>query len=78
MTIGMLKGANKAGHKGWTTEKCILCSTVLDFFVSYDTKNIYYCPKCLEQGIKAYFCVADARKVHYRCPYCKTELRQYF
>ncbi|MEM0224487.1 MAG: hypothetical protein QXM43_07725 [Desulfurococcaceae archaeon] len=78
LTIGLLKGANKPGHKGWTTEKCIMCATTLDFFHGYDAKNIYYCPKCLSNGIKAYFCAADARKVHYKCPYCKSDLKLYY
>lgn len=78
LTTGLLRGANKTGHKGWTTEKCIMCSTTLDFYQGYELKNIYYCPKCLSKGVNAYFCAADARKVHYKCPYCKSELKPYF
>lgn len=78
MTIGMLRGVNKAGHRGWITEKCIMCATKLDFYHAYDSKNIYYCPRCIETGLKAYFCIADAKKVHYRCPYCRSELKSYY
>jgi predicted Zn-ribbon and HTH transcriptional regulator len=78
LTIGLLRGANKSGHRGWVTEKCIICATTLDLFHAYDLKNVYYCPKCLSQGIKAYFCAADARKVHYKCPFCKSELKPYY
>lgn len=78
MTVGLLKGANKSGHRGWTTEKCIICNTTIDFFHGYDQKSVYYCPKCIEQGLKAYFCAADSRKLHYKCPFCKGELKPYY
>jgi predicted RNA-binding Zn-ribbon protein involved in translation (DUF1610 family) len=78
MTGGLLQGVNKSGHRGWTTEKCILCATTLDFLQGYDLKNIYYCPRCLESRVKAYFCAADARKVHYKCPFCGSELKPYY
>jgi len=78
MTGGMLRGVNKSGHRGWTTEKCILCATTLDFLQGYDLKNIYYCPRCLENNVKAYFCVADSRKVHFKCPFCGSELKPYY
>ncbi|AFL67039.1 MULTISPECIES: hypothetical protein [Desulfurococcus] len=78
MTIGLLKGVNRSGHKGWTTEKCAICGTTLDFVQGYDLKNIYYCPKCVSQKLNAYFCAADARTLHYKCPYCKSELKPYY
>ncbi|QOR94860.1 hypothetical protein IMZ38_02780 [Thermosphaera chiliense] len=78
MTSGLIKGVNKPGHKGWTTEKCIICKTNIDLYEAYEGNNAYYCPKCLSQGVKAYFCSADARRVHYKCPYCKSELKPYY
>jgi len=78
MTIGLLKGVNKAGHKGWTTVKCVICHRDLDLFKAVDTGDVYYCPKCLKAGREAYFCVAHARNVHYKCPFCGSELKPYY
>ncbi len=78
MTIGLLKGVNKAGHKGWTTVKCVICHRDLDLFKAVDTGDVYYCPKCLKAGREAYFCAAHARNVHYKCPLCGSELKPYY
>ncbi len=78
MTIGLLKGVNKAGHKGWTTVKCVICHRDLDLFKAVDTGDVYYCPKCLKAGREAYFCAAHARNVHYKCPFCGGELKPYY
>ncbi|MEM0355463.1 MAG: hypothetical protein QXT88_01045 [Desulfurococcaceae archaeon] len=77
MTIGLFKGVNKAGHRGWSTVYCRICNKKLDIFKAYDLKNIYYCEKCRSSGIEAYFCDAHARNLHYRCPYCRNSLKPY-
>ncbi len=73
MTIGLLKGVNSPGHKGWTTRKCCICNKILDLFEAVDTGDVYYCPKCGN-----FFCVADARKVKYRCPFDGSEIQPYY
>ncbi|MEZ0394229.1 MAG: hypothetical protein ABWK00_04200 [Desulfurococcaceae archaeon] len=78
MTVGLLKGVNKGGHKGWTTVKCVICNKNIDLFEAYDTKEAYYCPRCTTKFREVFFCAADARRLHYRCPYCGSELKPYF
>ncbi|MGC9121609.1 MAG: hypothetical protein ACP5HP_01565 [Thermogladius sp.] len=78
MTVGLLRGVEKSGHKGWTTVYCAICNKKLDLFAAYDTKDVFYCPTCVSKGRDAYFCSADARRLHYRCPYCGGELKPYF
>ena len=73
MTIGLLKGINAPGHKGWSTVKCSICNKKLDLFNAVETGEVYVCPKC-----GAFFCAADARRVKYRCPYDRTELQPYY
>jgi uncharacterized protein (UPF0212 family) len=34
---------------------------------------VYVCPHCREK-YDAYFCAADARRLHYRCPFCGRRL----
>lgn len=77
MTIGLFKGVNSAGHKGWSTVYCIICNKKLDVFQAYEQKNIYYCPECRGKGVDAYFCHAHASNVHFKCPFCKGELKLY-
>ncbi len=64
------RGCNAGGHRGWFTMKCRICARVLT--VGEDL--IYVCPKC-EEKYEAYFCEADYRKLHGRCPYCNSELQ---
>ncbi len=64
------RGTNAAGHKGWYEVKCRICAKKLYIGDSI----VYHCPKCVQQ-FEAYFCEAHARKLHYRCPYCGTELK---
>ncbi len=78
MTIGLFKGSDKAGHKGWTRVYCAICHTELDLFKAVDEKNVYYCKNCVDKGIEAYFCHAHARNLHYKCPYCRNELKPYY
>lgn len=78
MTIGLLKGVNKAGHKGWTTVKCAICHKDIDLFKAVETGDAYYCPRCINRGREVYFCAAHAKKLHYRCPYCGGELKPYY
>ncbi len=77
MTIGLLKGTNSPGHKGWTHVKCRICGKELDLFRAIDTGDVYYCPKCAKTR-GAYFCAADAKRLKYRCPYCGSELKPYY
>lgn len=78
MTIGLFKGASKTGHRGWTTVYCAICSTKLDVFKAVDEKHIYYCQSCTSKGFEAFFCTAHARNLHFKCPYCKSEIKPYF
>ncbi|OYT40310.1 MAG: hypothetical protein B6U89_02490 [Desulfurococcales archaeon ex4484_58] len=78
MTIGLFKGVNKAGHPGWTRVKCAICNRDLDLFRAVDEKNVYYCEECVRKGRNAYFCDAHARNLHFRCPYCRNELKPYY
>jgi len=78
LTIGLFKGTSKAGHKGWTTVYCAICNTKIDVFKAVDEKNLYYCPTCKSKDIEAFFCTAHARNLHFKCPYCKNELKPYF
>jgi len=64
-----LKGINAAGHRGWVTVKCRICATKLDTTLDI----VYVCPHCREK-YDAYFCAADARRLHYRCPFCGRRL----
>ena len=73
MTIGLLKGINAPGHKGWSTVKCSICKKKLDLFEAIDTGEVYVCTKC-----NSFFCIADARRVKYRCPYDGAELQPYY
>lgn len=73
MTIGLLKGINAPGHKGWTTVKCSICKKQLDLFDAVESGDAYVCPKC-----NSFFCAADAKRVKYRCPYCRVELQPYY
>ncbi len=67
--MGRIKGVNAQGHLGWVTVRCRICNRKLDV-----TKHpVYKCPKC-EKKYQAYFCEADARVLHYKCPYCRTPL----
>ncbi|MCE4617372.1 MAG: hypothetical protein F7C32_02170 [Desulfurococcales archaeon] len=69
MTIGKVRGINSSGHKGWFTVYCSICARPLDL-----TKDVVYtCPSCRDK-YEAYFCQADARRLGYRCPYCRREL----
>lgn len=78
MTVGLLKGVNKAGHKGWTTVKCAICNKDIDLFKAIETGDAYYCPRCVKIGRETYLCAAHARKLHYKCPYCGSELKPYY
>ncbi|RLG81256.1 MAG: hypothetical protein DRO13_01610 [Thermoprotei archaeon] len=78
MTIGLFKGTSAAGHKGWTRVYCVICNAELDLFKAVDEKNVYYCPNCIKNKAEAYFCEAHARNLHYRCPYCRGELKPYY
>ncbi len=73
MTIGLLKGVNAPGHKGWSTARCSICNKKLDLFNAVEYHDVYVCPKCGK-----FFCAADARRVKYRCPYDGVELQPYY
>ncbi|MGC9105653.1 MAG: hypothetical protein ACP5HQ_04430 [Thermoprotei archaeon] len=64
-----IRGSNAYGHLGWVTKYCRICNRKIR--VGIDV--VYKCPKC-EKTYNAYFCQADARGLHYRCPYCGSEL----
>jgi len=64
-----LVGANAAGHLGWVTKYCRICGRKL----VVGTDAVYSCPKC-SSSIDAYYCSADYKKLHGKCPYCKSEL----
>ncbi|MEM0020687.1 MAG: hypothetical protein QW039_01265 [Fervidicoccaceae archaeon] len=69
MSVGKVKGINTHGHLGWVTKRCRICGRLMDV-----TRQIVYkCPTC-EKKYSAYFCEADAKLLHYRCPYCKGQL----
>ena len=59
-----IKGSNAYGHLGWITKYCRICNRKLK--VGIDV--VYKCPKC-EKVYNAYFCEADARGLHHKCPY---------
>ncbi|HDN75530.1 MAG: hypothetical protein DRO18_00245 [Thermoprotei archaeon] len=65
-----LLGTNAGGHLGWITKRCVICNRRL--IVGKD--KIYHCPKCVKLGIQAYFCEADGKVLHGKCPYCGNEL----
>lgn len=64
-----LLGNNACGHLGWVTKYCSICSRKL----VVGSNAIYTCPKC-GHTLNAYFCLADYRRLHGKCPYCKSEL----
>jgi len=63
------RGTNASGHRGWYEVKCRICAKKM--YIGDDI--IYHCPKCA-QKYNAYFCLADAKRLHMRCPYCSSEL----
>ncbi|HIP65544.1 MAG TPA: hypothetical protein EYH08_03350 [Pyrodictium sp.] len=67
-----LKGVNASGHAGWIEVKCRICALKMDV----TTDPVYVCPACMEK-YEAYFCPADARRLHHRCPFCGRELVPY-
>ncbi len=69
MSTAGLKGINAAGHLGWVTRKCRICAKKLDLTVDV----VYVCKACMKTR-EAYFCPADAKRLHYRCPFCGREL----
>ena len=70
MSTAGLKGVNAFGHLGWVTKKCRICAAKIDI-----TRDLYYvCPHCKDR-YDAYFCPADAKRLHYRCPFCGRELK---
>jgi len=64
-----LKGINAVGHRGWVQVKCRICATKLDTTLDI----VYVCPHCRDK-YDAYFCAADAKRLHYRCPFCGRSL----
>ncbi len=64
-----IRGSNAYGHLGWVTKYCRICNRKLR--VGIDV--VYKCPKC-ETKYGAYFCEADKRTLHGKCPYCGSEL----
>ncbi len=63
------RGAWATGHKGWYEVKCSICAKKL--YLGDDI--VYWCPKCgPKYGI--YYCRADAKRLHGKCPFCGTEL----
>jgi len=72
MSFGRIKGVNAQGHHGWVSVRCRVCNKKLD-----TTRNVVFkCPKCATK-YDAYFCEADARVLHYRCPFCNEQLVSY-
>ena len=67
-----LRGINSSGHSGWTTTKCRICALKIDITMDIT----YICTHCVEK-YEAYFCPADAKRLHYRCPFCDRELVPY-
>ncbi len=70
MSTAGLKGINAVGHLGWVEVKCRICARKLDVTVDI----VYACPYCKDK-YEAYFCPADAKRLHYRCPFCGRELQ---
>jgi len=69
MSLGSICGANAMGHYGWITVRCRICGKWLN-----TTKDeVYICPKDKDR-YGAYYCAACAKVLHYKCPYCDTEL----
>ncbi len=73
MSLGSIAGASAMGHRGWITARCYVCAKKLN--VVKDT--IYYCPKCHSKGHKILYCDADAKRLHYKCPFDGSELKLY-
>ncbi len=73
MSLGSIAGAAAMGHKGWVTARCYICGKKLD--LTKDT--VYYCPKCHSREYKIFYCVADAKRLHYKCPFDGVELKIY-
>ncbi len=69
MSSAGLRGINAVGHLGWVEVKCRICARKMDV----TTDIVYACPAC-EEKYEAYFCPADAKRLHYRCPFCGREL----
>ena len=71
MSLGSAMGSTAMGHKGWIKVRCIICGKWLD------TTNdpVYVCTKCLSNGVKTYYCSSDAKKLHYKCPFCHETLQ---
>jgi len=78
MTLGLNKGTNAQGHMGWVLVRCRVCGRYLSLTGqkpgSRKIEVVYYCPHCAEK-YGAYFCHADARMTHYRCPFCGRKLQ---
>jgi predicted amidophosphoribosyltransferase len=69
MSTAGLRGINYAGHKGWTEIKCRVCALKLDLTLDV----VYACSYCKDK-YEAYFCPADAKRLHYKCPFCGRKL----
>ncbi len=69
MSTAGLKGINAVGHKGWVTVRCRICGRKLDLTLDV----VYVCPYCRDK-YDAYFCAADAKRLHYKCPFCGRQL----
>jgi len=64
-----VKGVNAHGHLGWVTVRCRICARLED----YTRAVVYVCPNCYTK-FQAYFCSSCAKVLHYKCPYCRSEL----
>jgi len=78
VTLGLNKGTNAHGHMGWMLVRCRVCGRYLSLTgqkpgSGRKTEVVYACKYCA-QKYGAYFCHADARRTHYRCPFCGREL----
>ncbi|MCS7108052.1 MAG: hypothetical protein RMH77_06300 [Sulfolobales archaeon] len=64
-----LVGTNSAGHLGWVVKYCSICNRKL--VVGNDA--IYSCPKCSSVS-NLHYCLADYKRLHGKCPHCKSDL----
>ncbi len=70
MSVGRIAGAAAMGNLGWVRVRCKLCGT----WILITKEEYYVCPNC-EKRFNATFCAPCAKKIHYRCPYCRSELK---
>jgi hypothetical protein len=68
-SMAKLIGSNAGGNLGWVIKYCKICNKKLVVGVN----AIYVCPKCTPT-LNTYYCLAEYKRLHGKCPYCRSDL----